>query len=175
MATFDINSWFWIVGGDASQMWSSAKPGFVPDSDATFLAFTAQGNAPSSIASLEELSEVFEQQYPAGMLSTYATSKRYAKEIGGITVSGVPVATDDRSKQMILGARLAAQADSNWSTSWVAADGSIVPVNASTIIAISDAVQAHVNDCFTTFALVKADIDSGTITTIAEIDAAFAA
>lgn len=172
---FNIANWYWIVAGDTSQVWSSAKPGYVPINDSGYSAFLSAGDAPTPIASITELAEVFEQQYPGGMLSTYAAYKRYAKEIGGITISNIPVATDDRSKQMILGARLAAETDSNWSTSWVAADGSIAPVNAATIIAISDAVQAHVNNCFTTYAVVKADIDSGEITTTAEIDAAFAA
>ena len=108
-------------------------------------------------------------------LIAYAADKRWQKETGGITVAGVSVATDDRSKQMIIGARLAANSDPNWTTQWVGADGAIYPINAAAIIAISDTVQAHVNACFTTYALVKADIDSGTITTTAEIDAAFAA
>jgi hypothetical protein len=76
---------------------------------------------------------------------------------------------------MIIGARLAANSDPDWSTQWVGADGSIYPIDAAAIVAISDAVQAHVNDCFTTYALVKADIDSGTITTREQVDAAFAA
>lgn len=108
-------------------------------------------------------------------LTAYAADVRWRKETGGIVAGGVPIATDDRSKQMIIGARIAADADPNWTTQWIAADGSIVPIDAAAIIAISDAVQAHVNDCFTSYALVKTDIDSGTITTTAEIDAAFAA
>ena len=42
------------------------------------------------------------------------------------------------------------------------------------MVLISDAVQAHVNAGFATFATVKAAIEAGTITTTAEIDAAFA-
>ncbi len=108
-------------------------------------------------------------------LTAYAADARWRKEVGGITVAGVPVATDDRSKQMIIGARIAADADANWTSQWVGADGSIYPINAAAIVAISDAVQAHVNACFATFASVKTEIDAGTITTNAEIDAAFAA
>src|SRR5690606_5920721 len=76
-------------------------------------------------------------------LETYAVAKRYAVEVGGIVVGGVPIATDDRSKQMIIGARIAADADPNWTTQWVGGDGGIYPVNAAAMIAISDAVQAH--------------------------------
>ena len=45
---------------------------------------------------------------------------------------------------------------------------------AATMIMISDAVAAHVNRCFSIRANVKAAIATGTITTTAEIDAAFA-
>ena len=106
-------------------------------------------------------------------LYTYAADARWRKEVSGITVAGAPITTDDRSKQMIIGARLAASVNPAWSTMWVGADGNIYPVDAATIIAISDAVQDHVNDCFTIFASVKADIDNGSITTTAQIDSAF--
>ncbi len=105
-------------------------------------------------------------------LTAYAADKRWRAETGGMTVGGMPIATDDRSKQMIIGARIAADADANWSTPWVAADGSIVTVDAATMIAISNAVLAHVGACFAIYAEVKADIEAGTVTTTAEIDAA---
>lgn len=130
------------------------------------------GGGPTPIGSLAELAEVFAAQYPAGMLSTYASSKRYAKEIGGITVSGVPVATDDRSKLLIAGARIKADANPGFTTKWKTASG-FVPIDAATIITISDAVLAHVNDCFEIEETMLDDIDAGTITTREQIDAAF--
>jgi len=107
-------------------------------------------------------------------LVDYASAARYAKEVGGITIAGVPVATDDRSKLMIIGARVAADADPTWATEWQGADGGSYPINAAAMIAISNAVQAHVAACFATFASVKAAIAAGTVTTTAAIDAAFA-
>lgn len=106
-------------------------------------------------------------------LLAYAADIRWRREVGGITVAGVPVATDDRAKMMIVGARVAASSDPAWSTVWHGADGATYPVNVAAMIAISDAVQAHVNDGFATFATLKAAIESGTILTTAEIDAAF--
>lgn len=107
-------------------------------------------------------------------LIAYAADRRWRREVGGILVGTVPVATDDRSKLMITGARLAAGADPAWSTVWHGADGQTYPVDAAAMVAISDAVQAHVNSSFATFASVKAAIDAGEITTTDEIDAAFA-
>lgn len=173
MRTYDPRQWYWRVR-DSSQVWSSAKAAYVGPEDADYADFLSDGNEPNAIASIEELAEVFAQQYPGGMLSTYAADARWRREVGGIAVAGVPVATDDRSKQMIIGARVAADADADWTTQWVGADGNIYPIDAAAIVAISDAVQAHVNACFATFANVKAEIDAGTITTRTEIDAAFA-
>nr|WP_047581392.1 DUF4376 domain-containing protein [Methylobacterium sp. ZNC0032] len=107
-------------------------------------------------------------------LTARAADRRWRQEVGGITVAGVPVATDDRAKLMITGARVAAMADPDWSTVWHGADGQTYPVDAAAMVAISDAVQAHVNSGFATFAAVKAAIEAGTITTAADIDAAFA-
>lgn len=107
-------------------------------------------------------------------LAAYASDLRWQKESGGITISGVPIATDDRSKLMITGARVAADADPAWTTIWQGTDGTSYPLNAAAMIAISNAVSAHVAGCFASYATVKAAIDAGTMTTTAAIDAAFA-
>jgi hypothetical protein len=109
-----------------------------------------------------------------GDLLAYAANKRWQKEVGGITVSGVPVATDDRSKQMIMGARIAADADPDFTTPWVGADGDVYPLTAQEVIGVSNAVLAHVASCFATFASVSANIENETITSDDEIDTAFA-
>lgn len=108
-------------------------------------------------------------------LLAHAANLRWRREVGGIVVAGVPVATDDRAKMMIVGARVAAMADPDWSTVWHGTDGGTYPIDAAAMVAISDEVQAHVNAGFATFATVKAAVEAGTITTIAEIDTAFAA
>lgn len=110
---------------------------------------------------------------PATLIA-HAADKRGQRELGGIVIGGVPVATDDRSKIMIMGARVAAAADAGWETVWHGADGETYPLNAASMIAISNAVEAHVNATFAIFAAVKADIQSGAITSLAEVDAAFA-
>ncbi|UZE51130.1 DUF4376 domain-containing protein [Rhodopseudomonas sp. P2A-2r] len=107
-------------------------------------------------------------------LLAYAKDASWRKEIGGVVIAGIPVATDDRSQLKILGSRVAADADPNWSTEWDAANDQTYPIDAATMIMISDAVAAHVNRCFSIRASVKAAIAAGTITTTAEIDAAFA-
>ncbi|MFD2677988.1 DUF4376 domain-containing protein [Camelimonas lactis] len=103
-------------------------------------------------------------------LAAYAADKRWQAETGGITVAGVPVATDDRSKTMIMGARIKADADSSYTVGWKGADGSFVSLTAPQIIAISDAVLAHVDACFAAEAAVAAAITDGTVTTTQQVD-----
>ena len=102
-------------------------------------------------------------------LTAYAADVRWQREVGGIIVAGVSIATDDRSKLMITGSRVAAAANPAWTTMW---EG-IHLIDAATMILISDAVEAHVNGVWSTFATVKAGIETGAITTRPEIDAAF--
>ena len=56
-------------------------------------------------------------------LIAHAADARWRREVGGILVGTVPVATDDRSKTMVLGARVAAAANPAWETVWHGADG----------------------------------------------------
>lgn len=107
-------------------------------------------------------------------LIAYAADLRWRREVGGIVVDGVPVATDDRSKVMIVGARVAAEANPAWSTTWHGADGQVYPIDAPAMIAISVIVEAHVNCGFATFAQVKADIEAGAVTTRQQVADAFA-
>ncbi|PZU93142.1 MAG: hypothetical protein DI527_07735 [Chelatococcus sp.] len=148
---------------------AALNSGFTYDGDALFVP-------PEHEAAVTAIVAVPDWQESAAKaaLVAYAADRRWRLEVGGILVGGVPVATDDRSKLMITGARVAAAADPGWSTVWHGADGATYPIDAAAMIAISDQVQSHVNAGFATFASVKAAIETGTITTAAEIDAAFA-
>jgi hypothetical protein len=117
----------------------------------------------------------YKRPVTAADLLAYAKEARWRKEVGGINVGGVPIATDDRSKLMITGARIKADSNAQWSTEWAGADGLTYTVTAPLMIAISDAVSDHVDHCFAVYATVKSAIEAGTITTNAQIDAAFAA
>lgn len=105
-------------------------------------------------------------------LLNYARLRRWQVETGGIVVDGMPIATDDRSKLMIAGARTSADADPDFQTEWDAGS-SDVTLNAEQIVAISDAVRDHVAAAFATFKTVRAGINSDEITDKAAVDAAF--
>jgi hypothetical protein len=108
-------------------------------------------------------------------LVSYAALARYAKEIGGTTIGGMQVATDRDSQAMVNGAFAAAKDDATFTTTWKAADGTWVPLDNATILAVGRGVKAHVNSCFATEASVSGQIASGAITTYDAVDAAFAA
>lgn len=73
---------------------------------------------------------------------------RYAAEIAGITVEGVDgIKTDRESQAMIVGAALKAMRDATYTCNWKTASG-FVAIGANTILAVADAVRAHVQGCF---------------------------
>jgi len=109
---------------------------------------------------------------PPRPLPEVAADMRWQKEVGGITVNGVNVLTDDRSKLMIIGARMKAVEDGNTTKQWKT-PGGFVTLDAATLIAIGDAVEAHVQACFDKEAEVLALIDGGTIVTPEQVAAAF--
>lgn len=122
----------------------------------------------------DDASEVVAFLDPEPNLYEYAAQRRWEKEVGGVEVGGITVMTDDRSKTLIAGARMGADNDPSFTAQFKPAGGSFMEIDAVTIAAISDAVLAHTQACFAIEASVVSSIDAGTITSTAEIDAAFA-
>jgi len=58
MKPYDSNRWYWIVGGDASQVFSSAAGSYVPVADAAYVAWLEDGSLPTQIDTMENLGEV---------------------------------------------------------------------------------------------------------------------
>jgi len=55
MMDYDIGDWYWRVGGDETQVYSSNRGGLIPVDDAAFLAWCENGNTPTNIANMSEL------------------------------------------------------------------------------------------------------------------------
>jgi hypothetical protein len=77
-----------------------------------------------------------------------ATDLRWQKETAGILIGGMLVATDDRSKTLILGKRAKARENPDMTFRWKTAGGAWVELTGAQIIAIADAVADHVQACF---------------------------
>ena len=84
---------------------------------------------------------------------------RYAAEIAGVAVGGVTIRTDRESQALITGAALKATQDGTYSCTWKSESG-FVTLDASTIIAVADAVRTHVQTCFDAEAAKCALIDA---------------
>lgn len=72
---------------------------------------------------------------------------RYAAETAGTTVNGITIDTGRDSQALITGAALAAMLDSEYSLNWKTEAG-FIHLTAPEIIAVAQAVRAHVQTCF---------------------------
>jgi len=78
----------------------------------------------------------------------------------GTTVSGMPIATDDTSQSRITGAALAVTLDPQTTIQWKTGAG-FVTLDAAQVIAIAEAVRAHVQACFDREAELLAALEEG--------------
>jgi Domain of unknown function (DUF4376) len=176
MSEFFIEDWYWTVGDDQANVWSSARAISVPASDAAYAQWkTDTGSASATtIASQEELYAMFAVRYPRGALTTYAWDCRWRKEQAGITLSsGMPIKSDDRAQAKITGAYTAALVKPDMVTQWQAADGTVHDLDAAQITQMNYDLLTHINNCFAISSDVLAQIEAGTITALTQIDAAF--
>lgn len=79
MQYYDPSNWYWIVGADDTQVFSSAPGNYIPASDAAYQAWLANGGVPTRIASEAELGEVLApyqiRPASAGVLDAYKNSQ----------------------------------------------------------------------------------------------------
>lgn len=106
------------------------------------------------------------------MLKAYASDKRWQVEVGGTVAGGIPIPTDDRAKTMI--GRAARTGSAVPSTPFIVGGVNYGILTKAQFEALDAAIDVHIATTFETLATVIAAIDAGTITTIAEIDTAFA-
>lgn len=74
--------------------------------------------------------------------------RRWQAETGGTLVGGMPVKTDASSTAKITAAYVQASANPNFAVNWKVDTAMFVTLDAATVIAIGDAVTAHVQACF---------------------------
>jgi len=111
---------------------------------------------------------------PEKTLAEWAAELRWQREIGGVNIGGVSIMSDDRSKILIMGARMNADADPSFTTSFKTTGGTFTELNATQIVTLSDALAAHVAYCFEMEASALEQIASGTITTPEQLQTHFA-
>jgi hypothetical protein len=124
------------------------SPGLVPALEAAGLRMWVENNVPTTEnAGMAAAIETFVSTYDplpdtkAAKLAELA-EYRWERETGGITVNGLPVYTDDRSKLLLNGARSRGQG-ARWKTT-----AGFVHLTAEEVEALAQAVAAHVQACF---------------------------
>lgn len=76
--------------------------------------------------------------------------RRNVARDGGVVVSGTPIPTDEQTRAVLTAARLKTVTDDPFSVpDWKVDNGVFATLTQVQIIAISDAVAAHVQACFT--------------------------
>jgi hypothetical protein len=186
---------FWMIGEGASQVYQSRTNTMVPVSDPAYVEWSLS-RSPTPIPSEADLAEVLQKyplvrpwlfnaasfiqpapdSYTPSQLKAYSDDARWRKEQGGlVTSAGFPIKTDDRAQAKITGVFSAAQVEPTVVTPWHCADGTIIDLDAAGMQAMNDDLLTHINNCFSISSDNRAAIDAGTMTTLEEIDAAYAA
>ena len=129
-------------------------------------------------AQVNEVQAVYAEHNPnTANLLAYSEKVRYDTQCLGIDYQGLPLQTDPASASTLSGLAVLATNDSTYTAQWKFADGTFQTMTAEQIIAMGTQGNAYVQTCFDTEAALSAGIQAvpPTITTQAEIDAAYAA
>jgi hypothetical protein len=177
---FNIYDWYWLA--DDGRIFSSRKQAIVTANDTDYAAWK-NGNKPSGWPRDSQgnqtdasLNDVLGPYNIFVNLTYYTAYARWLKETGGITSSGTPLRTDRMSQS---------QRDAAWSylqiapggatVQWKTGDGTFVTINKAQMQTHMNNTAGYVQDCFACEKTTVASITGGTITTRAQVDAAFAA
>nr|WP_278437041.1 DUF4376 domain-containing protein [Brucella anthropi] len=112
---------------------------------------------------------------PVVDLNDYAARKRWETEVGGTIWNGWPVLTDRESQNKITSEALAIEKGERLDGDpWKFADGEFRPLTNAQMDSLAAAVRLYIRESFAIEARVVAEIEAGTISTVEQIDAAFA-
>jgi hypothetical protein len=181
MSKYDPFNWYWQA--DDGRLYSSAAQDLIQPDDAAYIEWS-QRNLPTSWPRDDsgeqtpaELQQVLFSHRIAVDLKAYAFMLRDQKEHGGMPVTNVPgmtaVRTDPYTQELSSRYHSTASTNTDFTAMWVLPDRSTLRLNKAAIDALWAEMTAFVVGTFDTYATIISDIDGGTITTIAQIDAAF--
>ena len=196
-ALFKPQDWYWSVANqNTALVYSSARNIYVdPSTDTNYGNWlTSTGlSGPYQVASESDIWYYTQSFMPVwwfdtttnmmsqpsagnwykGQLNNYNAVVRYSHVNGGMVAAGIPVNTDDYSRNLIQGGYTLAQANPNFTTQWYGSDGNWYLVDAAQMIQMGNTVGTHTNDCFTVFAEQGQAILTNATTQPSQIDAAY--
>jgi hypothetical protein len=176
-----LQDWYWFA--EDGRVYSSKRMAVVGQDDAGWLAAKAAKQASNwprdesgnqtVAAMVAALAERDIGVDPKVHLYKHSADARWRMETRGVTVAGMSIPTDRESQALINGGVTFVQLHPSETVKWKTGNGTHVTLNATQVIAIGDAVAAHVQTAFAKEAEVSAQIASGAITTREQIEAAY--
>jgi hypothetical protein len=112
---------------------------------------------------------------PKDELAAYSAMRRGGKASGGVTIAGLLFYSDPTARNTLANAYDYSVANPGYITNWKLLDGTFAALNESQLQHAWQEMGTFVQDCFTCESDNLADINAGTMTTLAEIDASYAA
>jgi Domain of unknown function (DUF4376) len=171
---------FWLA--DDARVYGSAKQLITTDADPDYVAWTGLGNTaspwPRDNAGNQTNAALQDAVAPHGLfadLTFYAADARYRKASGGVSIGGKPYLSDPVSRNTVASAHDYAVANPGHITDWKLADGTFIQLDEAGLAHVLQEMATFVQACFTCESTTVAGISGGSITTRAQVDAAFAA
>jgi hypothetical protein len=183
--TYTPTNWWWVAADDRA--YGSLKQLITTTADPDYVAWIGAGNAATiwpqdgsgnqTNAALQDVLTPYDLWVD---LTAYAANARYNKASGGVIVTSlggsVPFMTDTVSRNTINSAYdYMTQKGTGATVHWKLSDGTFIVLNTTQMTLLMNDVAPFVQSCFTCEANTVASITGGTITTQAQVDAAFAA
>jgi len=185
---------YWIIGGSINEVYSSKRNARVPLTDAEYVAWRdSHAYDGTPISDEAELASVLRPQkilpewlfnapsfiqpspgtYDDPQLEAYAADANIRKQASGIVVNGQPFATDAMTRSSLNSAHIYTQTNAAATFSWKLPDGSFITLDKAGVDQLHACVTEYAQNCWACEDNTKAAIAADTITTLAEIDAAF--
>lgn len=183
MAVFLPQNWFWLA--DDGRAYGSAKQLISDTSDPDYVAWSAVNNPsgwPRDLAGNQTEAEMQAVVGPYGLfvnLIYYTANARYNRASGGVIVTSlggsVPFLSDPQSRNTVNSAFDYLVHKGSGTVQWKLSDGSFVTLDQTKITTLMSDMAGFVQSCFGVESTTVSGINGGSITTTAEVDAAFAA
>lgn len=172
--------WYYIIGGDQANVYSSSRLLMVPVSDYTYQEWLAAKAPiqPMPFATMRDLEVHMSGAYPRGTLKSYNGFSRYNREVSGVVVNSItpiPFTTDFASRNAMANANEYVKITPGSTVNWKMSDGSFVNLNAAQLTTVTTNMATFLQNCFNCENANVTAIDGGTLTTLQQIDDAFAA
>jgi hypothetical protein len=177
-APYNPADWYWFIGADTSNAWSSKSCSLVPTTDTNYVAWTQMDCAPSNAATMADLEAVLREVYPRGTMKTAAADARFRKASGGVIIQSLSPAaflSDPTSRNTMASALSYARDNPGATTQWKMSDGTFITVIEADLQNMVNTTAGFVQSCFTAESNLVTGITGGSITTLQQIDDAFAA